>query len=207
MSEEPVDERATLRKITWRLLPLIALGYGIAYMDRVNISFAALQMNRDLSFSATVYGLGGGLFFLSYAALEVPSNMILARVGARRWIARIMVTWGVLAMGMALVRTPWQFYTMRLLLGAAEAGFFPGVLYYVTLWFPEAHRARAITRFYFAVPIGAAAMGAVAGSLLGLQGTLGLAGWQWLFLAQGLPAVLLSAVVFFCLPDRPADVT
>ena len=136
-------ERATLRKIGWRLLPVIAVCYGIAYVDRVNISFAALQMNRDLGFSATVYGLGGGLFFLSYAALEVPSNMILARVGARRWIARIMVTWGVLAMGMALVRTPWQFYTMRLLLGAAEAGFFPGVLYYVTLWFPEAHRARA----------------------------------------------------------------
>jgi len=199
--------RGALRKISWRLLPLIALGYGIAYMDRVNISFAALQMNRDLSFSATVYGLGGGLFFLSYAALEVPSNMILARVGARRWIARIMITWGVIAMGMAFVKTPFQFYAMRFLLGAAEAGFFPGVLYYVTLWFPEAHRARAITRFYFAVPLGAAAMGAVAGSLLNLNGTLGLAGWQWLFLAQGLPAVLLSVVVFFCLPDRPADVT
>ena len=199
--------RGALRKISWRLLPLIALGYGIAYMDRVNISFAALQMNRDLSFSATVYGLGGGLFFLSYAALEVPSNMILARVGARRWIARIMITWGVIAMGMAFVKTPFQFYAMRFLLGAAEAGFFPGVLYYVTLWFPEAHRARAITRFYFAVPLGAAAMGAVAGSLLNLNGTLGLAGWQWLFLAQGLPAVLLSVVVWFTLPDRPAEVT
>jgi ACS family tartrate transporter-like MFS transporter len=207
MSDGQIDEHATLRKITWRLLPLIALGYAIAYVDRVNISFAALQMNRDLGFSATVYGLGGGLFFLSYAALEVPSNMILARIGARRWIARIMVTWGLLAMGMAFVRTPWQFYTMRLLLGAAEAGFFPGVLYYVTLWFPEAHRARAITRFYFAVPLGAAAMGAVAGGLLGLGGTLGLAGWQWLFLAQGLPAVLLSGVILFALPDRPETVS
>jgi ACS family tartrate transporter-like MFS transporter len=118
-----------------------------------------------------------------------------------------MITWGVIAMGMAFVKTPFQFYAMRFLLGAAEAGFFPGVLYYVTLWFPEAHRARAITRFYFAVPLGAAAMGAVAGSLLGLQGTLGLAGWQWLFLAQGLPAVLLSVVVFFTLPDRPSEVT
>src|SRR4051812_43971340 len=132
--------RAALRKISWRLLPLIALGYAIAYVDRVNISFAALQMNRDLGFSATVYGLGGGLFFLSYAALEIPSNMVLAKVGARRWIARIMITWGVLAMGMAFVQTPWQFYLMRFLLGAAEAGFFPGVLYYVTLWFPETHR-------------------------------------------------------------------
>ncbi len=205
-TDQGVSEAATVRKIAWRLLPLIALGYGIAYMDRVNISFAALQMNRDLGFSATAYGLGGGLFFLSYAALEVPSNMILARVGARRWIARIMITWGIIAMGMAFVRTPLQFYAMRFLLGAAEAGFFPGVLYYVTLWFPETHRARAITRFYFAVPLGAAIMGAVAGSLLGLQGTLGLAGWQWLFLAQGLPAVLLSVAVFFMLPDGPERV-
>jgi MFS transporter, ACS family, tartrate transporter len=200
-----VSEHATLRKIAWRLLPLIALGYAIAYIDRVNISFAALQMNRDLGFSATVYGLGAGLFFLSYAALEVPSNMVLAKVGARRWIARIMITWGVLAMGMAFVQTPWQFYTMRFLLGAAEAGFFPGVLYYVTLWFPEAHRARAITRFYFAAPVGAAAMGAMAGGLLGLHGAFGLAGWQWLFLVQGAPAVLLSVVIFLVLPDRPAD--
>ncbi|WP_293904542.1 MFS transporter [Phenylobacterium sp.] len=204
---EGVSEAATLRKISWRLLPLIALGYAIAYVDRVNISFAALQMNRDLGFSATVYGLGAGLFFLSYAALEIPSNMILAKVGARRWIARIMITWGVLAMGMAFVRTPWQFYTIRFLLGAAEAGFFPGVLYYVTLWFPETYRARAITRFYFAVPLGAALMGAVAGSLLGLQGRLGLAGWQWLFLAEGLPAVLLSGVILFCLPDGPETVS
>lgn len=204
-TDESVLERATIRTIAWRLLPLIALGYAIAYIDRVNISFAALQMNRDLGFSATVYGLGGGLFFLSYAALEVPSNIVLARVGARRWIARIMVTWGVLAMGMAFVQTPTQFYVMRFLLGAAEAGFFPGVLYYVTLWFPETYRARAITRFYFAVPLGAAAMGAMAGSLLSLGGTLGLAGWQWLFLVQGAPAVLLSVVVFLLLPDRPED--
>lgn len=201
-----VSERATIAKITWRLLPLIALGYAIAFIDRVNISFAALQMNQDLGFSATVYGLGGGLFFLSYAALEVPSNMILAKVGARRWIARIMVTWGVIAMGMAFVREPWQFYTMRFLLGAAEAGFFPGVLYYVTLWFPEAHRGRAITRFYFAVPLGAAAMGAVAGTLLGMDGILGLQGWQWLFLVEGAPAVLLAGVILVCLPDRPDQV-
>ena len=201
-----VSERATIAKITWRLLPLIALGYAIAYIDRVNISFAALQMNRDLGFSATVYGLGGGLFFLSYAALEVPSNMILAKVGARRWIARIMITWGLVSAGMMFVQTPWQFYVMRLLLGAAEAGFFPGVLYYVTTWFPETHRARAITRFYIAVPLGAAAMGAMAGGLLSLDGRLGLDGWQWLFLVQGLPPVLLGFVILVLLPDRPADV-
>lgn len=195
-----------MRKVSWRLLPLLAAGYGLAYMDRVNISFAALQMNRDLGFSATVYGLGGGLFFLSYAALEVPSNMLLARLGARRWIARIMVTWGLLAAGMMLVRTPWQFYLMRFLLGAAEAGFFPGVIYYLTLWFPEAQRGRAISRFYFAVPMGAAAMGAMAGGLLGLNGHLGLAGWQWLFLVQGAPAILLGLVILFALPDRPETV-
>jgi ACS family tartrate transporter-like MFS transporter len=205
MADEAL-ERSALRKVSWRLLPLIALGYGVAYMDRVNISFAALQMNRDLGFSATVYGLGGGLFFLSYAALEIPSNLILARVGARRWLARIMLTWGVIAMGMALVRTPAQFYLMRFLLGAAEAGFFPGILYYVTLWFPEAQRARAISRFYIAVPLSAALMGAVAGSLLGLHGLMGLSGWQWLFLAQGAPAVLLAAIVLFALPDRPENV-
>jgi MFS transporter, ACS family, tartrate transporter len=198
--------RSALRKISWRILPLIAIGYGIAYVDRVNISFAALQMNRDLGFSATVYGLGAGLFFLSYAALEVPSNMILARVGARRWIARIMLTWGILATGMMFVQTPVQFYVMRFLLGAAEAGFFPGVLYYVTQWFPEEHRGRAITRFYFAVPLSAALMGGLAGGLLGLDGELGLAGWQWLFLVLGMPAVLMSVVIFFALPDRPADV-
>src|SRR6185437_2192003 len=129
MALTPPDEaleRVTVRKVAWRLLPLIALGYGIAFIDRVNISFAALQMNRDLHFSATIYGFGAGLFFVSYAALEVPSNLALVRVGARRWLARIMFTWGVLAAGMMFVKTPMHFYVMRFLLGAAEAGFFPG---------------------------------------------------------------------------------
>src|SRR6185503_2866234 len=179
-----------LRKVTLRLIPFLILCYVVAFLDRVNVGFAGLQMNQELGLTATQFGFGSATFFLGYCLFEVPSNMILARVGARRWIARIMVTWGVIAMGMAFVTTPFQFYAMRFLLGAAEAGFFPGVLYYVTLWFPEAHRARAITRFYFAVPLGAAAMGAVAGSLLGLDGLAGLRGWQWLFLAEGLPAVL-----------------
>ncbi len=199
-------ERSTVRKTAWRLLPLIALGYGIAFIDRVNISFASLQMNRDLHFSASIYGLGAGLFFISYAALEVPSNLLLVRFGARRWIARIMLTWGALAAGMMFVRTPVEFYVMRFLLGAAEAGFFPGVIYYLTLWIPAHHRGRAVTRFYVAAPLSAVAMGAVAGSLLGLQGHLGLAGWQWLFLVEGLPAILMSAVFLFCLPDLPEDV-
>jgi MFS transporter, ACS family, tartrate transporter len=197
-------EHRTLLKASWRLLPLIAVGYGIAYMDRVNISFAAATMNLDLHFSAAVYGLGGGLFFLSYALFEVPSNLLLVRFGARRWIARIMLTWGVLAIGMMFVRTPLQFYGMRFLLGAAEAGFFPGIIYYLTHWFPSAHRGRAITRFYIAWPISQVVMGALAGALLSLEGRLGLSGWQWLFLVEGLPAVLMSAVFLFLLPDSPA---
>ena len=197
--------QSALRKATWRLLPLLGLGYLIAYIDRVNISFAALQMNKDLGFSATVYGLGGGLFFLSYALLEVPSNLALIRFGARRWIARIMVTWGILAVGMMFVRTPIQFYVMRLLLGAAEAGFFPGVIYYLMNWFPADQRGRAISRFYLALPISGILMGIVAGPLLGLRGLLGLSGWQWLFLAEGLPAVLVSGLILWALPDGPHD--
>ena len=195
--------RSAMRKATWRLIPLIALGYGVAYMDRVNISFAQLQMNRDLHFSATVYGLGAGLFFLSYAACEIPSNLLLYRIGARRWLARIMITWGVLAMGMMLVRTPFQFYAMRFLLGMAEAGFFPGVLYYLTQWFPTEMRARTISRFYVALPLSSVVMGGVAGALLNLQGTWGLAGWQWLFLLEGLPAVFISLIFLKYLPDNP----
>ncbi len=162
-------------------------------------------MNRDLHFSAAIYGLGGGLFFLSYALLEVPSNLLLARFGARRWIARIMITWGLLAAGMLFVRTPLQFYVMRFLLGVAEAGFFPGVIYYLTSWFPAEARGRAITRFYVASPLSTVVMGGVAGSLLGLQGRLGLAGWQWLFLVEGLPAVLMGVAILFLLPDSPAS--
>jgi ACS family tartrate transporter-like MFS transporter len=196
--------RAALRKISWHLLPLIGLGYAVAYVDRINISFAALQMNDDLHFTATVYGFGAGLFSLSYCLLEVPSNVALARFGARRWISRIMLTWGALAVGMLFVRTPAQFYTMRFLLGAAEAGFFPGVLFYLKHWFPATHSGRAISRFYIAVPLGAAFMGAISGPLLGLGGIAGLSGWQWLFLVEGLPAILLSGVMFYHLPDTPA---
>ncbi|HZZ87395.1 MAG TPA: MFS transporter [Caulobacteraceae bacterium] len=195
--------RSALGKVSWRVLPLIGLGYGVAYMDRVNISFAAARMNADLHFSAAIYGLGGGLFFLSYALFEVPSNLLLARFGARRWLARIMFTWGILAMAMMLVRTPLQFYAVRFGLGLAEAGFFPGVVYYLGHWFPAAQRARAISRFYIAWPLSTVVMGALAGALLGLNGRLGLTGWQWLFLAEGLPSVLLSAVVLTRLPDAP----
>jgi ACS family tartrate transporter-like MFS transporter len=208
VSEATVGDAATvgrsaLRKAAWRLLPLLGLGYGVAYMDRTNISFASLQMNADLHFSQAVYGLGAGLFFLSYAALELPSNVLLVRLGARRWIARIMITWGVIAVGMMFVRTPIQFYVMRFLLGAAEAGFFPGVMYYLTRWFPAEERARAIGRFYVAYPLSSVVMGSLAGWLLGLRGQMGLAGWQWLFVIEGAPAIALSLVFLILLPDEP----
>jgi len=196
---------SALRKASVRLIPLIAIAYGVAYTDRVNISFAALQMNRDLHFSATSYGLGAGLFFLSYAACEIPSNLLLYRFGARRWIARIMITWGFLAMGMMFVKTPREFYAVRFLLGMAEAGFFPGVVYYLSQWFPANVRARTISRFYVSLPLASVFMGGLAGALLNLQGRLGLAGWQWLFLAEGLPAVILSVIFFVFLPNTPDD--
>ncbi len=191
------------RKAAWHLLPIISIGYGLAYMDRINISFASLRMNSDLHFSATVYGLGAGLFFIGYALCEVPSNLLLLRFGPKRWLARIMLTWGILAAAMMFVRTPWEFYGLRLLLGMAEAGFFPGVIYYLTLWFPAAMRARAVSRFYIALPLSSFVMGSLAGWLLGLQGKLGLAGWQWLFLIEGLPAALFSFVILGLLPDSP----
>jgi ACS family tartrate transporter-like MFS transporter len=188
-----------------RIIPLIAIAYGVAYTDRVNISFAALQMNRDLHFSASSYGLGAGLFFLSYAVCEVPSNLLLYRFGASRWIARIMITWGLLAMAMMFVKTPVEFYAVRFLLGMAEAGFFPGVVYYLSQWFPANVRARTVSRFYVALPLSSVFMGGLAGALLNLQGRLGLAGWQWLFLAEGFPAVILSVIFLLYLPNTPAE--
>ena len=193
--------RSAQRKASIRLLPIIAIGYGLAYMDRINISFASLRMNSDLHFSATVYGFGAGLFFIGYALCEVPSNLLMLRFGARRWLARIMFTWGILAAGMMFVRTPLEFYAVRLLLGVAEAGFFPGVVYYLTLWFPACSRSRAISRFYIAFPLASVVMGSLAGWLMGLDGLLGLAGWQWLFLLEGAPAALFSFVILRMLPD------
>src|ERR1700733_1145506 len=196
--------RAAQRKAGLRLLPVISIGYGLAYIDRLNLSFASLQMNRDLHFSASVYGLGAGLFFIGYALFELPSNLLLLRFGAKRWLARIMFTWGLLAAAMMFVRTPFEFNAVRFLLGIAEAGFFPGVIYYLTLWFPARARARAVSRFYVALPLSSVAMGSVAGWLLGLGGKFGLSGWQWLFLLEGLPAAAFSLVILKMLPDNPA---
>ncbi len=203
-SIESAIERSALSKMSRRLLPLIGLSYLIAFMDRANIGFASLQMNADLGFSAAVYGLGAGLFFAGYSLFEIPSNLLLVRFGARRWIARIMFTWGLLSAGMMFVQTPMQFYVMRFLLGVAEAGFFPGVLLYLSSWFPAASRGRAVSRFYIAVPMASMVMGSVAGALLGLDGSLGLAGWQWLLLLEGVPALVMAGVLLRFLPDAPA---
>jgi ACS family tartrate transporter-like MFS transporter len=199
------NEAATLRTVTLRLLPFLFFLYIISFLDRVNLGFAALQMNRDLGFSATVFGFGSGIFFVGYALCEVPSNLILARVGARRWIARIMVTWGILAAAMMFVRTPISFYIIRFLLGAAEAGFFPGIIYYLSCWYPGQTKCKAVARFMMAIPISGVVSGALAGPLLGMQGIRGLAGWQWLFLLEGLPAVVAGFLVLKYLPDGPAE--
>jgi ACS family tartrate transporter-like MFS transporter len=196
-----------VRKASWRLLPVFAVGYGLAFMDRINVSFASLQMNKDLHFSASVYGFGAGLFFIGYALCEVPSNLMLLRFGAKRWLARIMITWGLLATATMFVRNPLEFNVLRFLLGMAEAGFYPGVIYYLTLWFPARMRARAVSRFYVSLPLSSVVMGAVAGWLLGLSGKLGLAGWQWLFLVEGLPTAIFSLVILKMLPDGPAKAT
>jgi ACS family tartrate transporter-like MFS transporter len=198
---------SAMRKAMWRIVPLIGLAYLCAYIDRVNVSFAAQSMNEDLAFSATVYGLGGGLFFLAYALFEIPSNLLLVRFGARRWIARIMITWGLLSAAMMFVSTPWQFYTLRFLLGVAEAGFYPGVIYYFSAWFPPCHRSRAVSRFFAFSPLASVVLGAISGWLIGLDGTAGLHGWQWLFLVQGLPTVAVGFAVLAFLPDAPAKVS
>jgi ACS family tartrate transporter-like MFS transporter len=202
--EVPALQRA-LVKARWRLIPLLSICYLVAYMDRANVSFAAETLNRDLGFSPEVYGLGAGIFFLSYAMAEIPSNRMLLRFGPRRWLARIMLTWGILAAAMLFIRGPWSWYGMRLLLGFAEAGYFPGAIFYLSQWFPAEQRARVISLFYIAFPLSNVVMGGLAGSLLGMNGKMGLAGWQWLFLIEGLPAVMLSAVIWFALPDGPRD--
>jgi ACS family tartrate transporter-like MFS transporter len=203
-SAVPVElGRATLVKVSWRLLPFLLLLYVVAWLDRVNIGFAALQMNADLGFSGAVYGFGAGIFFIGYALFEVPSNLILARVGARLWIARIMITWGVLSVAMMFVEGAGSFYLLRFLLGVAEAGFLPGIIYYLGNWYPAKERARAVSWFMLAIPLSTVIGGPLAGFILELDGWHGLTGWQWLFLLEGLPAVLLGFVVLRYLTDSP----
>ena len=198
------EERAVLAKAARRLIPLMGLLYVVSFLDRVNVSYAALTMNADIGLSASVFGLGAGIFFIGYFLFEVPSNLILHRVGARTWIARILVTWGLVAMGMAWVHGPTTFLIGRFLLGVAEAGFFPGMILYLTYWFPGPERGRIIGSFMLAVPLASAFGGPLSTMLLGTS-LFGLAGWQTMFLVEGLPAVALGLVVLRVLPDRPAS--
>ncbi len=196
-------EAAAMRRVTWRIVPFLLICYFISFLDRGNVSFAALQMNKDLGFTPAVYGFGAGLFFLTYCAFEIPSNLMLYRVGATRWIARILLTWGIIATGMAFVGGATSFYVMRLLLGAAEAGFFPGVLFFLTLWFPAAHRGRILGMFMAGVAISGAIGNPLSGLLLSLDGLAGLRGWQWLFVLEGVPAILLAPLCLLYLQDGP----
>ena len=195
--------RRTIRKVRARLLPFIFICYAVAYLDRVNVGFAALEMNKDLGLSDTAYAFGVGLFFWGYALLEVPSNLLLARVGARVWIARIMIVWGLVSSAMMFATGPWSFGAMRLLLGVAEAGFYPGIILYLTYWFPIVERAKAVAYFMTATAITGVVGGPLSGLLMQLEGTLGLRGWQWLFLIEGLPALVLGFVVLGYMTDRP----
>ncbi len=196
-------EQRTMRQVAWRILPFLMLGYFIAFVDRVNAGFAALQMNADIGLSPAAFGLGGGLFYLTYVIFEVPSNIALERVGARRWIARILVSWGVVSAGSAFVVGPYSFYAARLLLGAAEAGFFPGIILYLTYWFPRAYRGRIIAIFMVAIPVSSFIGSPISAALLQTNGWLGLHGWQWMFLAEAMPAILLGLLALVALPDGP----
>ena len=198
-------EQQTMSKVGRRLIPFLMLAYFFCFLDRVNIGFAALEMNKDLGFSPSVYGFGAGILFVAYMVFEAPSNLVLLKVGARRWIARIMVTWGILASCMVFIRTDTQFYIVRALIGAAEAGFFPGIIFYLTLWFPSAYRARVIGLFMACLPLSAVVGAPLSTSLLYLDGLGGLRGWQWVFLLEGLPSVLLGVVTWFYLTERPAE--
>ena len=198
-------ERATMKRVGQRILPFVFVLYIFNFLDRSNVGLAALQMNKDLGFSSAAFGLGAGIFFIGYALFEVPSNLVLVKVGARRWVAWIMITWGIIAIGMMFVRTPMQFYVLRFSLGVAEAGFFPAIIYYLSQWFPASMRARSMAKFMIAIPLSGLLGGPLGGWLLGFDGRLGLQGWQWLFLVEGVPSVLLGFVTLKYLTEQPAQ--
>ncbi|MGJ4945354.1 MFS transporter [Bradyrhizobium sp. HKCCYLS1011] len=200
-------ETSTIRAISWRLIPFLVLAYFFSYLDRVNLGFAALTMNAELKFTPLIFSWGAGIFFIGYFIFEVPSNLALERFGASRWIARIMVTWGIISALMATVSGVWSFYTLRFLLGVAEAGFFPGIILYLTYWYPAQYRARFLAAFAVAVPISTVIGAPISGLLLGLDGVMGLQGWQWLFILEGIPSILLGVVTWFYLTDRPEHAT
>jgi ACS family tartrate transporter-like MFS transporter len=198
-------ERQTMARVARRLLPLLIACYFVAYLDRVNVGFASLTMNKALGFSSAVYGFGGGIFFLGYFIFEVPSNLLLSKVGARIWIARILITWGIISGCTALVTGPTSFYSVRFLLGLAEAGFFPGIILYLTWWFPSYYRSRIVGIFMAAIPLSNILGSIVSGFLLDLDGWLGVAGWQWLFILEAVPAVILGVVFWIAMTDWPSE--
>jgi ACS family tartrate transporter-like MFS transporter len=198
-------ETATMRAVSWRLMPFLLAAYVICYIDRVNVGFAALQMNKAVGIDPKTYGLGAGIFFVGYFILEVPSNLALERFGASKWIARIMITWGLVSGAFALIGGPISFLVLRFLLGAAEAGFFPGVILYLTYWFPAVYRAKIVGIFMVAIPLAGMIGSPLSGAVLGMDGFLGLGGWQWIFLIEAAPALLLGVYAFFWLTDRPKD--
>jgi MFS transporter, ACS family, tartrate transporter len=200
-------ERAAFRKAAWRLVPFLTFAYLLNYMDRNNVGFAALTMNADTGLTATQFGFGAGLLFFSYSAFEIPSNIALYRYGARTWIARIMITWGIVSAATAFVTGPQSWYLLRFLLGVAEAGFFPGITFYLATWFPAEYRARMLAWFLVGIPASTVVGGPVSGLLLQMDGVGGLAGWKWLFIIEGIPAALLGIAAFWVLPDGPEDAT
>lgn len=199
----PLAQR-TMRKITWRIMPLVFLLYVVAFIDRANVAYAKLTMTVDLGFSEAVYGLGAGLFFIGYLVLEIPGALIVQKWGARWWMARILISWGICTILVGFVNTPTQFYVARFLLGCAEAGFFPGIIVYLNEWFPTHYRARAMARFVVASPIALAIGGPIAGAILRM-GALGLPGWRWLFILEGVPAIVLGILVPVIMTNRPRD--
>ncbi len=204
MAATPI-EQSTMRKVYWRILPLAIAAYFLAYLDRINVGFAALTMNKDLGLDAAIYGMAAGAFFWGYFLFEVPSNMILEKIGARIWIARIMVSWGLISGLTAFCVGPWSFVTMRFLLGLAEAGLFPGMILFFTYWFPDWHRARIVSGFMVALPLAVAAGAPVStGILEGMSGVLGLAGWKWMFIAEAIPTVLVGFIILIFVTDRPS---
>ncbi len=198
-------ESRTIRRVTTRLVPFLILCYFVAYLDRVNVSFAKLTMSHDIGLSESAFGFGAGIFFVAYFLFEVPSNLFLEKFGARKWIARIMLTWGILSGATAFVTGEYSFYLVRILLGFAEAGFFPGIIFFLTLWFPAKERARIVGLFMAAIPLSTVIGSPVSSVLLGTEGALGLHGWQWLYIIEAVPALVMSFVVYFYLTDKPAD--
>ncbi|WP_168790639.1 MFS transporter [Paraburkholderia aromaticivorans] len=204
-STDRIVEDALFRKISWRIMPLVLIAYVCAFLDRINIGYAQLQMKQDLAFSDAVYGLGAGIFFVTYLLFEVPSNLLLEKIGARLTFLRIMVLWGLTSAATAFVTAPWQFYAIRLLLGIFEAGFFPGIILYLTYWYPSQRRGRVTGLFLFGMPITGVLGGPLSGTIMsGMEGLGGMHGWQWLFLVEGLPTVLLGFLLYRMLPNGPS---